>query len=197
MEFERGRTCNAMGPGFARPRRRVRLHDRCPCAPGRSAGSRRRCARALFLRACDPARGHARRGVGLYPSDPALSSAAKSRRSRISGCRGLAGRRRRARRTLASGLDSRRRVRLRQREMGARDRPCAVPHRQSSCHQRRVRGLRRRRRLSPAGNSGAPRAGPGARAHARNGRPTGSRRTAAPGPGAATARWSNSRPMRR
>ena len=78
---------------------------------------------ALFLRALDPARGHACRGAGLYAPDARLCAAARSWRILPThGAGRMAGRRRRARRTVASRLDCRRRLHLRQREMGARGR---------------------------------------------------------------------------
>src|SRR5262249_1577568 len=72
VELEHGRARDAMGPRPARPQRRVRLHGGDPRAAARSAGPWNRWLRAIFLRALDPARGHARRGAGLYAADARL-----------------------------------------------------------------------------------------------------------------------------
>ena len=114
------------------------------------AAARRRGA--LLLRAGDPPRGHACRGARPTSRQtcPMRRRPGSARRGRARGGR-PAGRCRRARRDVAAGLDRGGRLRLRQREMGARDDAGAVPHRARARHQCRVRRLRRGRRLSRPG----------------------------------------------
>ena len=56
---------------------RVRIPGGRSCAPAPTAGGHGRAPGSLFLRAFDPARGHARRGADLHAADARLSHARK------------------------------------------------------------------------------------------------------------------------
>ena len=79
--------------------------------------------------------------------------------TRAARTRDAAGRCRGAGRTLAPRLDRRRRLRLRQREMGARNRARTVPHRPGAGHERRSSPPSSRRAATASGHSGAMPAG--------------------------------------
>ena len=172
--FERRRPCHALAARPAGPRRHLSLPGRRAGPAGGPAGRRaRRRTRATSTsspsatRTCMSRRWPIRARRCPMRRRRNWATRAVRRRARLPGDVAVPGG------TLAAGLDGRRRLRLRQREMGARDRAGALPHRPRARHQRRVRGLRRGRRLRRPGILERRRLGHGGSAATPSGRSTG------------------------